>query len=1750
MDGQLEHADENNQINNTNSNELKGSTPKYCTEPEDSHEDEFQGEKREQSEMKDENYSYVTLPQETVIVPEIDQVSDLNKQKDLNVLKEKERQNESDSDLDKIQSEQNIYNIQTEKEEIDKFNSGIIPEVMTSDVKIHISDDDKVLNDSGELSVSFELSGDESVCIELTPTKDDQEFFDEKTCKLTKKKTQRNTNKTEAPQIIENIQETSHQDDTEQNSEDDINGSGKVNQILQVSFDKNESDYKLSDKELTDESLNTSGFDISSIINRLEDEDDMSTAEAENNPTELDKNEITPLSLKSKSPKKNKILTEEQENGKEKKISNKELKSKTKTGTEDKSKESDLVQVSDEVLLDKGEKETNKNKEKKKKKDSKKAENTKDNNVAGPDPKTLPKEKTLGTDDVKDGDLNKDVLKGENGRIENGFVYIDPKMPTNWYVMVKKRNDGIQVGKADSYFFTPCHTKLRSKSEIIKFVEGLLPSKPVKKPLPISEMPLREKLLKEDLALTRDVDPKIFGPNKANVDNETTDVNETSKSKGKQALDEDDNKLSEKAENKSVEKKEHDNTKETNLKTEKKEEVVNKTKKQTKKGDHIEDDKKEILVSEKKKEETSKMTKEDKTPCKKGKKELGVDKKQLLISDLLISDKNKEEITNESKEDKKPCKKGKKELGVDKKELLISEKNEEEITNASKEDKAEKKEEKATKTKKYAKKGDHIEDSKNKPIVPNKKKEESSNIKKEERLPVKKGKKELGLEKKKKTSLAKKGKTDKNENLKSKLEKKKQLLRKNVPVGKTPMEKDTGINRKKISADSKDDHVFKVPSLESFRSQKNKSTKLLSPPIPKTDETKEKINEEDISEETTDNTEQDHKLLSENKLISKESQEEDKSNVSEFDKLFETPQKNTDDSDQIDKETEKDNKTSEKITSSKRRSTRLSDGDEISVDSGDDANTSDSDGLSSDKLVDDVGPGVKKTRRSSDVSDTEEIEDRSKKSKKLVKTRKTKNSEESSDDDLSPTRKSKPKSETKVRKKNETSIDSIGSDNSSSPDIIEKRSLKRKTRSQSLTSESESESEEDKQPNKKSPKSKVFKECENSQENKENSEKDNLGRNIKKPQSLSKNSGSENDSDEGSLQKRKTRQQKNNEESETKENGSDKENEMLISSEEKRDKTNAGENSATGLDSDEGSLQKRKTRQQKNNEESDTKENGSDKENELLIDSEEKKDKTNAAENSATEVDRDSDNENETRNTRRSSRKSDCVDDGISKAGAKSEKKDETPSKTINARKLESTKEKESEKEEETSITRRTRNTIKSKEDTDGKQTSENATKPKQNEKNDEDSPNSKDLSILKSKLTIAEKDSDQKVHDESESPKVTCAKRKTRSGSNVSIESIEERPETPTRITRGKGKNSGPETDSPESGKRTLRKRSDSGDSKSCSASPRSNSNILEVKIKKPIKTEEDDEIVFNMPKMLRNKIISEQVSPISSPREDESDGNKVVKRSTRQTDQIKDEATEENKTQLSPNALEISKPEKRKISEVAESAKSAKRIALSPGNPKSTSSESVTSNSLPVKNSNTQGNKKKKLLGPKSQRKNLPADHKSDDDQEEETQTPEESIKKKKLLGPKSRRKNEENLSDNEDDKTSITNAKENLTIVNETECALDTNSSLKQSNSKSEQSSLENERSSIEKNIPSVPNTTLSFIQKKKHSKCDLKLVSLFHHELCKAKCAHCQEVGEYTMHMVHFDMPQKIVSMECQSCNWTTIRRMVITTRVVG
>merc|ERR1719251_114238 len=79
--------------------------------------------------------------------------------------------------------------------------------------------------------------------------------------------------------------------------------------------------------------------------------------------------------------------------------------------------------------------------------------------------------------------------------------------------------------------------------------------------------------------------------------------------------------------------------------------------------------------------------------------------------------------------------------------------------------------------------------------------------------------------------------------------------------------------------------------------------------------------------------------------------------------------------------------------------------------------------------------------------------------------------------------------------------------------------------------------------------------------------------------------------------------------------------------------------------------------------------------------------------------------------------------------------------------------------------------------------------------------------------------------------------------------------------------------------------------------------------------------------------------------------------------------------------------------------------------------------------------------------------------------------------------------------------------------------------------------------------------SFILKRKHSKCKIKLMNLFKEELCQARCAHCHELcggsepASFTTHLVHIDIEQKKITMECQSCEWTTVRRIGVSSRVV-
>ena len=74
--------------------------------------------------------------------------------------------------------------------------------------------------------------------------------------------------------------------------------------------------------------------------------------------------------------------------------------------------------------------------------------------------------------------------------------------------------------------------------------------------------------------------------------------------------------------------------------------------------------------------------------------------------------------------------------------------------------------------------------------------------------------------------------------------------------------------------------------------------------------------------------------------------------------------------------------------------------------------------------------------------------------------------------------------------------------------------------------------------------------------------------------------------------------------------------------------------------------------------------------------------------------------------------------------------------------------------------------------------------------------------------------------------------------------------------------------------------------------------------------------------------------------------------------------------------------------------------------------------------------------------------------------------------------------------------------------------------------------------------VPKSTYDFLLQKKHVRCDVKLVSLFQSELCKAVCNHCADPESFTVHTLQVDMPRQVVYMECQVCGWTTVRRVTI------
>ena len=88
-------------------------------------------------------------------------------------------------------------------------------------------------------------------------------------------------------------------------------------------------------------------------------------------------------------------------------------------------------------------------------------------------------------------------------------VFRDPELPEGWCIMMKRRENG----KLDPFYITPCHKKLRSKQEVIKYVGQLgvkLPGKMREYPMPLEEMPMRSELSQEDFDATKNIDRAIF----------------------------------------------------------------------------------------------------------------------------------------------------------------------------------------------------------------------------------------------------------------------------------------------------------------------------------------------------------------------------------------------------------------------------------------------------------------------------------------------------------------------------------------------------------------------------------------------------------------------------------------------------------------------------------------------------------------------------------------------------------------------------------------------------------------------------------------------------------------------------------------------------------------------------------------------------------------------------------------------------------------------------------------------------------------------------------------------------------------------------------------------------------------------------------------------------------------------------------------------------------------------------------------
>jgi hypothetical protein len=121
------------------------------------------------------------------------------------------------------------------------------------------------------------------------------------------------------------------------------------------------------------------------------------------------------------------------------------------------------------------------------------------------------------------------------------FCYVDPVFPAGWSVMVKLRNSDVAASsiKSDSYYYTPCGARLRSRAEIVKFLRGkLVPStRSHRPPLPLAVMPQKSELRPEDLQLTTVVEKELFEVRPASPVEATVDKVEQKAEESKHKVD-------------------------------------------------------------------------------------------------------------------------------------------------------------------------------------------------------------------------------------------------------------------------------------------------------------------------------------------------------------------------------------------------------------------------------------------------------------------------------------------------------------------------------------------------------------------------------------------------------------------------------------------------------------------------------------------------------------------------------------------------------------------------------------------------------------------------------------------------------------------------------------------------------------------------------------------------------------------------------------------------------------------------------------------------------------------------------------------------------------------------------------------------------------------------------------------------------------------------------------------------------------